>query len=45
MKEPPGIQPGDLAGMLEAVRSGNSYVNVHTSNFPSGEIRGLVKIE
>lgn len=42
---PQGIAPGDLAGMLEAIRSGNSYVNVHTSNFPNGEIRGQVEME
>lgn len=41
---PQGIQPGDLAGLLAAIRSGNSYVNVHTTNFPSGEIRGQVHI-
>lgn len=40
---PQGIQPGDLAGLLAAVRSGNSYVNVHTSNFPNGELRGQVQ--
>ena len=41
---PQGIQPGDLAGVLEAIRSGNSYVNVHSATFPNGEIRGQVKI-
>jgi len=41
---PQGINPGDLAGLLEAVRSGNSYVNVHTTKFPSGEIRGQVAL-
>ena len=42
---PQGIQPGDLKGMLDAVRSGNTYVNVHTTTFPTGEIRGQVEVE
>jgi CHRD domain len=41
---PQGVQPGDFAGMLSAIRSGNSYVNVHTTNFPNGEIRGQVHV-
>lgn len=32
---PQGIQPADLNGMLEAVRSGITYVNVHTANLPT----------
>jgi hypothetical protein len=41
---PQGIQPSDLNAMLEAIRSGNTYVNVHTANFPSGEVRGQVNV-
>jgi hypothetical protein len=41
---PQGLQPADLAGMLEAIRSGNTYVNVHTTNFPNGELRGQVEV-
>ncbi len=37
-----GINPGDLTSALEAVRDGNAYANMHTANFPSGEIRGQV---
>lgn len=37
-----GIAAGDLTSALEAVRDGESYANMHTSNFPSGEIRGQV---
>lgn len=30
------------AELLEAMRSGNAYVNVHTTQFPGGEIRGII---
>lgn len=29
-----------VAGLLAEIRAGNTYVNVHTSQFPGGEIRG-----
>ncbi len=41
---PQGIQPGDLAGLIKAIRHGDTYVNVHTATFPSGEIRGPVEM-
>ncbi|WP_051315441.1 CHRD domain-containing protein [Algoriphagus terrigena] len=31
---------GDLAILKEALRTGNAYVNVHSDNFPGGEVRG-----
>ncbi|HLJ86557.1 MAG TPA: CHRD domain-containing protein [Candidatus Angelobacter sp.] len=37
-----GVNPGDLPTALEAVLEGNSYVNLHTTKFPVGEIRGQV---
>jgi hypothetical protein len=37
-----GINPGDLDSALDAVRSGLSYVNMHTPTFTGGEIRGDV---
>ena len=38
-----GIAPGDLTSALEAVGEGNSYINMHTTMFPSGELRGQIK--
>ena len=37
-----GIAAGDLTSALEAVGEGNAYANMHTTNFPGGEIRGQV---
>jgi hypothetical protein len=38
-----GVNAGDFADALEAIRSGLAYVNVHSSVSPSGEIRGQIK--
>ena len=35
-----GITAGEFDEVLAAIRAGASYVNVHTPNFPAGEIRG-----
>ena len=35
-----GLAPGDFAKFVATLRSGASYVNVHTTRFPAGEIRG-----
>jgi len=35
--------PEDIAAILDLFRSGNAYVNVHSEEFPSGEIRGQVR--
>jgi len=34
-----------LNDVLTAMVTGNAYVNVHTVNFPAGEIRGQVEID
>jgi hypothetical protein len=39
-----GVQAGDLAGVIRAIREGVTYVNVHTVNFPAGEIRGQIQV-
>jgi len=33
----------NLAALVEGMRSGNTYVNVHTAANPSGEIRGQIR--
>lgn len=35
-----GDLAGDLNGFIEAIRSGNIYINIHTMANPGGEIRG-----
>jgi hypothetical protein len=39
-----GIAPGDLAGILQMIRAGFGYANMHTPlNHPGGEIRGQIR--
>jgi hypothetical protein len=38
-----GIAAGDLTSALEAVAEGNSYINMHTTMFPGGELRGQIE--
>ncbi|HEU4383584.1 MAG TPA: CHRD domain-containing protein [Anaeromyxobacteraceae bacterium] len=37
-----GIAAGEFAEMLQAIDAGVTYVNVHSSKHPGGEIRGQV---
>jgi CHRD domain-containing protein len=37
-----GIAAGDFADVVRAIRTGNSYANMHNATFPTGEIRGKV---
>lgn len=39
-----GLAAGDFAGAVRALRSGNTYANVHTNRFPAGEIRGQIRV-
>ena len=34
------INAGDLAGIVQEIRAGFAYANVHTTSSPGGEIRG-----
>ena len=38
-----GIAAARFAGLLGAIEHGDAYGNVHTSNFPAGEIRGWLR--
>lgn len=37
-----GIAPSEFDEFLRALRSGNTYANVHTNKHPGGEIRGQI---
>ncbi len=39
-----GFQTGDLASVERAIRAGVTYANMHTVNFPNGEIRGQIQV-
>lgn len=39
------VKAGDFNGVIAILKSGDGYVNVHTTNFGGGEIRGQVKVE
>ena len=34
-----GIDPGEFGELLDAVRAGVTYANVHSTKYPGGEIR------
>jgi len=37
-----GLDTGEFAEFLSAVRAGKTYVNVHSSKFPGGEVRSQI---
>jgi len=38
--EAQGLSAGEMAELVAAIRAGAAYVNVHSTTFPGGEIRG-----
>jgi|SRR5215831_3055784 len=38
-----GIDPMEFAEVIAAIRGGVAYVNVHSTKFPTGEIRGQLR--
>ncbi len=38
-----GLAAGDLTSVLRAMRAGKTYANIHTAQFPGGEIRGQIE--
>jgi len=40
-----GLAPGEFAELLRAIDENVTYANVHSSEHPSGEIRGQISDE
>jgi hypothetical protein len=38
-----GIAPGEFAEVVQAIRNGVAYANIHSAKFPGGEIRGQLR--
>lgn len=38
-----GLAPGAYDELVDAIRAGVTYVNVHTDAFPAGEVRGQIE--
>jgi len=39
------VEVNNLAKLLSAIRAGETYVNVHTTTSPGGEIRRQIRAE
>jgi hypothetical protein len=40
-----GINPGEFSELLQALRAGKTYVNIHTTKYPGGEVRKQINHE
>jgi len=40
-----GIAAGEFEELVRAIRAGVTYVNVHSTKFPGGEIRGKIRVD
>lgn len=40
-----GIDPGQFDELVRAIRAGVTYVNVHTTKYPGGEIRSQIRTD
>lgn len=40
-----GIAAGEFAELIQAIRAGRTYANVHTVQYGGGEIRGQIKLD
>ena len=40
---PQGIAAGNFDALVAALTSNTAYGNIHTVNFPAGEIRGQIR--
>ena len=38
-----GIEAGALDELIAAIRAGKTYVNIHTTKWPAGEVRSQIE--